>query len=275
MKGTSDTCKNRNPPADLVLTVNVMCLADAPTEYVESKTVNDDCNIELTYTSGEGCYKVYYGALAAFVHKYKDFWGAALILVGIFLAFFGNGFISVLFFMISTFATFCGAFWLTFWVLDRAAIVPSEVVGWIIFGCCILLGGIVGYCFYKHRPLGLGLLAAVGGVALGFLLNISFLVQEEWLYYLVIVACAIVLGVITFFLQEAVIIIVTALVGSYAIIRGISFYAGGFPSEMELHDDIKAGTIDWESFPKVFYAYLGGIVLLTLASAFYQFRVAK
>jgi len=277
MKGKKDSCTAKTPPKDLTLTVNLYCKADALfTTWLDfGKTEDPECDIILNYNSADGCYKVYYGALRAFFAKYRDFWGAALILVGIFLAFFGNGFVSVLFFMISCVATFGASFWLIFWILDRASVVPSEVVGWIIFGCCILLGCIVGYCFFKHRPLGLGLLAAGGGVALGFLLNVTFFVKEDWLYYLVICGCAVVLGVVTYFLQETVIILITSLIGSYAIIRGISLYAGGFPSEMELHNDIQAGTIKWDDFPKIFYAYLGGIVLLTAASAFYQFRVSK
>lgn len=219
--------------------------------------------------------KVDYGALIEFLNKYKDFWGAALVLLGIFLAFFGNGLLTVLFFVMSAFFTFAASFWLVFFILDKTDTVPSEIVGWVILGGCVVLGGIVGFCFYKHRPLGLGLLAACGGVALGFLLNLTFFVKEGWIYYGVIVGCAIVLGVVTYFLQETVVIFITSLVGSYAIVRGISLYAGGFPSELELHEDIQAGTIDWAGFPKIFYAYLGGIVLLTIASAFYQFRLAK
>jgi len=277
MSGESEQCTNSTPSKKLTLTINVMCVPNLPTTFLTEvkHDPEDPCNIELTYNSDDGCYKVYYGALRAFFNKYRDFWGAALILLGIFLAFFGNGFISVLFFIISTFATFCGTFWLIFWILDRANVVPSEIVQWVIFGICILLGCLVGYFFFKHRPLGLGLLAAGGGIALGFLLNLTFFVKEDWLYYLVIVGCAIVSGVLTYFLQEVVVIFVTSFVGSYAIIRGISLYAGGFPSEMELHDDIQAGTIDWEAFPKSFYAYLGGIVLLTIASSVYQWMRAK
>ena len=88
-------------------------------------------------------------------------------------------------------------------------------------------------------------------------------------------ACALILGLLTYFLQETVVIFMTSLVGSYAIVRGVSLYAGGFPSEMELHDEIKEKTIQWDNFPKIFYAYLGGIALLFVVSAYYQFRVAK
>jgi hypothetical protein len=207
--------------------------------------------------------------------KYNDFWGAAFILFGIFLAFFGNGLLSVLFLVITAFATWAGSAWLVFFILTRMSVVPSEIVGWVILGLCAVLGGIVGFCFYKHRPLGLGLLAACGGVALGFLLNVTFFIEDTLYFYLIIVGCAIVLGVVTYFLQETVVIMITSFLGSYAIVRGASLYAGGFPSELDLHDEIKNRTIDWESFPKIFYAYLGGIALLTIASAFYQFRLAK
>lgn len=201
--------------------------------------------------------------------EYKIFWGGGLILLGIFLAFFGNTLATVMFVIMSTLATFCAVFWLVFWIFDLTDYAPTEVVGWVVFGISFAIGGVVGYFFAKHRPLGLALIACCGGVALGFLLNVTFLIDKAWIYYLVIVGCAIVLGVVTYFLQDTVIIFITAFMGSYGIIRGISLYAGGFPSEMELHDDIQAGTIDWESFPKEFYAYLAGIVILTILSSFY------
>lgn len=275
MTGEKDECKAAKK--DLQLAVNIMCddTEGAKTTFVKAESSADECEVTLTYTSPQGCPKLNYGALRAFLVKYKDFWGAALILVGIFFAFFGNGLISVLFFVASAFATFGASVWLVFWVLDRVGTEPSDVVEWIIVGCCVLLGCLVGFFFYKHRPLGLALLSACGGIALGFLLNVTFFIKEDWQYYGIIAACAILLGLLTYFLQETVIIFMTSLLGAYAVVRGVSLYAGGFPSEMELHDEIKAGTIDWASFPKVFYAYLGGIALLFGASAFYQFRVAK
>lgn len=276
MKAETETCGAKSK--ELTLTVNVMCdaAAGAKTTFVSQDTTDDpECEVQLTYTSPAGCPKLNYGALRAFFVKYKDFWGAALILLGIFFAFFGNGLVSALFFTAAAFATFGASCWLVFWILDRVDVVPSDVIEWVIVGCCVLLGGVVGFFFYKHRPLGLGLLSACGGVALGFLLNVTFFIEEDWQYYGIIAGCAVVLGVLTYFLQETVIIFMTSLVGAYAIVRGVSLYAGGFPSEMELHDEIKAGTVDWTSFPKIFYAYLGGIALLFVASAYYQFRVAK
>lgn len=123
---------------------------------------------------------VYYGQIMAFFKEYKVLWGAALILLGIFLAFFGNNFLKALFFMMATLVTFCACAWLLFFIMAQADANLSETVEWVLFGCCLIPGLIVGYCFYKHQPLGLGLLAAAGGVALGFLLNMTFFIEETW-----------------------------------------------------------------------------------------------
>ena len=60
--------------------------------------------------------------------------------------------------------------------------------------------------------------------------------------------------------------------GAYAIIRGISLYAGGFPNESELHQQIESGAIDWSTFNKAFYGYLAGIVVLTVLSFYFQVK---
>lgn len=178
-------------------------------------------------------------------------------------------------FIVTTFSTFGASLWATFWILDKADAAPSEIVGWVILGSCLLVGLVVGYCFVKHQSLGLGLLAALGGISLGFIVNVALFIKEDWQYYCILAGCAIIAGVTTYYLQKDVVIWITSFVGSYAIIRGISMYTGGFPSEMELHDDIKAGTIDWDDFPKIFYAFLGGIVILTIGSAIFQFKRYK
>lgn len=72
--------------------------------------------------------------------------------------------------------------------------------------------------------------------------------------------------------EKSVIILLTAFIGSYAFVRGISLYAGGFPSETELHDELEAGIITWETMPKTYYGYLGGIVVVFMISAVYQFK---
>ena len=116
----------------------------------------------------------------AFFKEYKVLWGAGLLILGIFLAFFGNGFVSVMFFIISSLTTFVGCVWLLFFIIGQTNADLSEVVEWVLFGICAIPGILVGVLLYKHRSFGLGFLAAAGGVALGFLLNMTFFISETW-----------------------------------------------------------------------------------------------
>ena len=59
------------------------------------------------------------------------------------------------------------------------------------------------------------------------------------------------------------------------IIRGIAMYAGGYPNETELHAMAKDGFIDWSTFPKAFYGYLAGIVILSVLSGIFQWKHNK
>lgn len=111
----------------------------------------------------------------------------------------------------------------------------SEVVGWVMVALALLLGTLAGYLCARFRSLGLGLLACGGGVAVGFMLTTTFMVANQAAFYCIIIACALVLGVLAYFIQEGIIIGVTSFLGSYSIIRGVSLYAGGFPDEIYLH----------------------------------------
>lgn len=51
---------------------------------------------------------------------------------------------------------------------------------------------------------------------------------------------AVICGVLTYRFLERGMIVCTALFGSYAMVRGISMYAGHYPSEFELIDDLKS-----------------------------------
>ncbi len=61
--------------------------------------------------------------------------------------------------------------------------------------------------------------------------------------------------------------IITSFLGSYAFVRGISIYAGGFPSELKYQDIFKG-----ESALR-FYIYLVGIVFFTVLFTFHQVHV--
>jgi len=82
-------------------------------------------------------------------------------------------------------------------------------------------------------------------------------------------------AVIAFNTEKLIIIAATSFMGSYFVIRGISQYAGGFPNETSLKDELQSGALAWDTFPKAFYGYLAGIVVLTGISIVYQRRHNK
>ena len=92
--------------------------ADKSLRFIKQETTEDpDCDLELTYQSQKGCAVVNYGTLLKFIKENKIFWGAGLILIGIFFAFFGNGLVTIVFFMVSAIATFGLLIWLTFTII--------------------------------------------------------------------------------------------------------------------------------------------------------------
>ena len=69
---------------------------------------------------------------------------------------------------------------------------------------------------------------------------------------------------------EHVIINMTAFGGAYMLIRGISFYAGGFPNEFTLADQLKAG--DTSAFTNWFYLYMVCILIVAVVCSVVQYK---
>ena len=88
-------------------------------------------------------------------------------------------------------------------------------------------------------------MSGFSGYTLGAFLTITFAVKANLTYWLIVVGLALLFAIVSWFIEEYVIMFVTAFIGSYSFVRGISFYAGGFPNEMELHKKFNSGLIDW------------------------------
>ena len=73
-----------------------------------------------------------------------------------------------------------------------------------------------------------------------------------------------------FYSFDQAVILSTACVGSYAIIRGISCYAGHFYNEFTVIDLIKSGAIS--TIDPYYWAYVGGFVVLFGVGSLIQFK---
>jgi uncharacterized membrane protein YfcA len=71
-------------------------------------------------------------------------------------------------------------------------------------------------------------------------------------------------------LQKELLIGLTAVIGGYTIIRGISMIAGGFINEFDMMAQMKSGTFE---LPNTFYAYLAGFIVMAVAGTLTQIKM--
>lgn len=73
--------------------------------------------------------------------------------------------------------------------------------------------------------------------------------------------------------MKLILIFSTATIGSYIAVRGVSFVAGGFPSESLLFDLMSKGETETlkEMLTGVIYAYLSIWLVLTIGAIIFQY----
>mmetsp|Transcript_11018 Transcript_11018/g.18414 ORF Transcript_11018/g.18414 Transcript_11018/m.18414 type:complete len:215 (-) Transcript_11018:193-837(-) len=214
-----------------------MCDSEVSTfQFVEM--AGDDCDITLKYKSKKGCPVFSYDKLTVFLNKYYWLWGAMAVVAGIVIGFFGNKFVSAVIGLVTAVMVFLLVSLATFQILQSANVETEDTVNWVILIVIGLIGVAVGYFVAKARKYGIALLSAWGGAMLGLIITSVLFVENKYAYYAIIIGSAIVLAMIAFKFEKITIMSITSFIGSYGIIRGISLYVGGFPSETSLHQQI-------------------------------------
>ena len=120
------------------------------------------------------------------------------------------------------------------------------------------------------RRIGASILGAVGGFFLGFVLfNLVFAKWCDSLVLLIIIAfgLAILVGFVAYKWDKLIIVYLTAFVGAYALVRGVSLFAGNFPNEITSFQEIVAGTFVLSNY---FYIYLAAFAVTTLIGSIVQ-----
>lgn len=113
----------------------------------------------------------------------------------------------------------------------------------------------------------------LGGVAGFFAGGIIFnLFMVQWATSVVLLWSTIIftamIGVcLAYYFSENIVILSTSFIGSYLFIRGISMIFGGYPSEMELYNEISTGTAE---FSTSFIGYLVAMAVFFVLGAYYQ-----
>ena len=102
---------------------------------------------------------------------------------------------------------------------------------WLVLGLSLLVGLIVGFIVMKISKLGAAILAFVGGYCGALLIWNTFLyltTNEEWLFWTFTIGIAVICAILALVLFDHVVIISSALFGSWLCMAGIGVMAGGY-----------------------------------------------
>ena len=158
-----------------------------------------------------------------------------MILLGIFLCFFGFKFINVVIFIVSALVISFGTSYASFSISEHLTKGQTQDwVVWVILVVSLLIGLGAGFYLMSCLKIGKAIVAGCGGAALGTLLTHSLMVDSQILFWVIIIACIVAAVVVTIWLDKLLVIITTSFIGAYCLVRGISFFAGGYPSEFTL-----------------------------------------
>ena len=157
-----------------------------------------------------------------------------MIAIGLAVCFFGRIFFKITVFTATTLLVAAGILLLFYSTFLKST--TQDWVAWTVLACAVLIGLVAGFFMMKLERVGAAILAGWGGFMVGALINEMALykVGSPVLFWCVCIGCAIIAAVLTFFVFDHVLIIMTSFAGAYSFWRGISLFAGGFPNEFTL-----------------------------------------
>lgn len=258
----------QSDPAELRLTIQC-----APNTNTITVNGYDGTVIHVTYQSQYGCQVFSTNFVWSWISGQRYIWGGVLIALGVVLGLFGKPLFKPAICIIGTIAImFVLAIILT--SIFFTAKTPNWA-GWVVFAVCLLIGILGGLILAKLSRLGVGVLAGWGGFLLGVMLYSAFVYRidnsKHVAFWVFNISLAVIFGVISMFLFDYAIIVATSIIGSYGFIRGISFYAGGYPDEYDLVNNVQIG--NWDAIPKTFWAYFAAWIVLAIACIVIQFKM--
>ena len=148
--------------------------------------------------------------------------GVIFIIMGFFLCFWGNDFINIVIFMVVTMALSMVGLELTFKITTNST---SNWVNWVILICVCLLASAAGTFAVKNRKLGITLISLFAGFFFGMTLATPFSSKlGGGAFWGISIGTAVLFGIVSYWLETALIIITTSFVGAYMLVRGASTY---------------------------------------------------
>lgn len=244
--------------------------------FVQDK--DNKCNFKASVEHVAGCPTLELSGFVQYVMGHPWIIAGALIAFGVAACFFGG----LLFdWVVAALAGIC-AFFVVAMVIDtfggfdvlkvRQALKAGPVFFAVIsFAASLAAGIFAGYIVKKTARIAKAVLGCVAGIFAGFLLYSLVLGKlapnATWLYIVTELVCFFAGGYLVYKHDKKILVQLTALVGAYTIVRGISLIAGGFPSEFAVIGQMASGNFD---VPATFYAYLAGFATLAVGGTYFQ-----
>lgn len=199
-------------------------------EFVDTDA---ECMTTVSLKSYHACYRFSLGALWRYIESNSVLFGLILIGVGLFVGFFGKKLLKPTIFLVGAIAIILVLSVLLFTVFLDAN--SSSTTEWVVFGVSCAIGIVGGLLLAYLARFGVALLSAWGGVCLGLMLYSSFVYKidnsTQWAFWVFVILMGLAGAALGYFLFNHALILSTSVIGSYFVIRGISFFAGGFPNE--------------------------------------------
>ena len=233
------------------------------------------CTHYITGRSIYGCALNDWYLLRKLMKQYNYIFAPVLILIGLFLALFGERFETPTL-VIVTAALLC--YLATVIILNFIpSLIKTEKNLWILLAVSAAVGGIIGL-FLKKKIIIFGVLVgAFGGYTAAefvyqfiaaFVNNIS----PSIVYYVVMGICILVGGFLGYWAVKGAIIVSTSIIGGYCAMRGLTLIFNKYVDFSEFFDLVKNGEFEQLKNIKSYwiYAYLGFWVVVAIVGCYYQ-----
>ena len=276
---TGDTCKEGK---NYSITFNMRCDANETSYKVDGTSFDiNKCEHTFDVYSQYNCPKLNFYSVYKVIKERPYIFGSALILLGLFELFLGQKMLEVTIFIIT-----CACVIILVFILFFQFIIPSgvsETIVWFVLAIAIILGLVLGFLITKYKEKIFGIvLGIVLGYIIGQILVNLFLIRiptsyQKLVQYLTYIALMIVFAVLGILFFNYIIVFATALIGAYAVVRGISFFAGGFPNEMTIADLIANNETEQlkDLLTWHVYLYLVGLAILFVVGMIVQIKIFK
>lgn len=215
--------------------------------------------------------------LLAFFEDNKIIVGICLILLG--LVFVGMG--GKLFKMVVVLICGIGCAALVSVIVFNFVTVDTQQKFWIIILVPFGVGIAIGLLLLKCIKIAFFVNGALFGNVVGMFMYNLVLKFVSWnpqvVYYLVMAVCMIAFGILALYFLKLFIIISSAFVGGYFVVKGASLYIGKFPDETEVFEYMI--NREYEQLLNMLtphaYIYIGVWVVLALIGIAIQCRLTK